>query len=317
MRHVKFVLSALAILLAGAMAAGIAARSVAAPRAGEVVSAGVVSVPSVLGQTAEEALFYPWSMYDLQTLTPLSDEAQTSIFYGGGDTLTCILAMEALGTEFDWPKLVDAQRWNQSDTKTADMVFLKDYPARLPEDNTPVTLSYALNLGGSPLSVSWLMRPAQEAELTEAQRQAALEKVKGDLAELLWYLRVQDSGRSNGLMELLENFGTYFSQLELRYHLSCMESLIQLLQNQFQSDGEYGASFEFYDEEQKLTSAQPEPQIPTLEELIEQGQPGPAEFQFISTPRQIVLLFDIGWITFGVYYDIQLERYSGFGMSNN
>ena len=108
MRHVKFVLSALAILLAGAMAAGMAARAVAAPRTGEVISAGVVSVPSVLGQTAEEALFYPWSMYDYQTLAPLPDEVQISIFSGAGDLIPCILAMQALGAEFDWPELTAA-----------------------------------------------------------------------------------------------------------------------------------------------------------------------------------------------------------------
>lgn len=70
MRHVKFILSALAILLAGALAVGLAARAVVAPRAGETVSAGVVSVPPVLGQSTEEVLFYPWSLYDTLTLEP-------------------------------------------------------------------------------------------------------------------------------------------------------------------------------------------------------------------------------------------------------
>ena len=84
MRHVKFILSSLAILLAGAMAAGLAARSVTAPRAGEVVSAGTVPIPSVLGRTAEEVLFYPWSLYDMQTLVPLPEQVQSSIAFDIG-----------------------------------------------------------------------------------------------------------------------------------------------------------------------------------------------------------------------------------------
>ena len=100
MRHVKFILSALAILLAGAIAANMAARAVAAPRAGAVVSAGVVRIPSVLGQSAEEALFYPWSLYDMQTLVPLPEQVQSSIGLrgrhgrGGGKIRSCSAAGE-------------------------------------------------------------------------------------------------------------------------------------------------------------------------------------------------------------------------------
>ena len=57
MRNRKFWVSAAAILLAGAITAGLAARAVIAPPTGQVHSAGVVTIPSVLGQTAEEVLF--------------------------------------------------------------------------------------------------------------------------------------------------------------------------------------------------------------------------------------------------------------------
>ena len=71
----KFTISAAAILLVGAMAVGLAARAVVSPRTGEVHSAGVAAIPTVLGQTAEEVLFYPWSMYDTQPLRhPTGDE---------------------------------------------------------------------------------------------------------------------------------------------------------------------------------------------------------------------------------------------------
>ena len=49
MRNVKFILAAVAILLTGAVAAGLAARAVTAPDTAEVRSAGTVSIPAVLG----------------------------------------------------------------------------------------------------------------------------------------------------------------------------------------------------------------------------------------------------------------------------
>ena len=81
MRSLKFALSAAAILLVGAMAVGLAARAVVAPRVGEVRSAGVAALPTVLGQTAEEVLFYPWSMYDTQ---PLRHPTEDELLWGAG-----------------------------------------------------------------------------------------------------------------------------------------------------------------------------------------------------------------------------------------
>ena len=86
MRNLKFILSAAAILLTGAIAAGLIAHAVVSPRTGEVQSAGVVTIPTVLGQTAEEVLFYPWSMYDTQPLRHLTD-----------DELLYALGLEELG----------------------------------------------------------------------------------------------------------------------------------------------------------------------------------------------------------------------------
>ena len=79
-----FAALAAAILLTGAVAAGTAAQRVVAPKTGEVWSAGEVSVPTVFGQTAEEVLFYPWSLYDTQTLYPLPTEELLSMYGFGG-----------------------------------------------------------------------------------------------------------------------------------------------------------------------------------------------------------------------------------------
>ena len=320
MRHVKFILSALAILLAGAIAANMAARAVAAPRAGAVVSAGVVRIPSVLGQSAEEALFYPWSLDDMQTLVPLPEQVQSSIAFDIGHSyqdamMASVAAMDAVGAKFDLALLLGSMTWNQGETKTADMVFLKDFPAAL-EDGSPVLLSYALSFSG-PQSISWLMMPQEAAEPTEEQRQAALDKVTDDLAGLLWNLLRPSRDFTNDLAAFLQDFDKQFTALNQNaLHERLEFVMVQMLDS-------IGYS---YFQEILVTEAAGDEAVLSFDELAPSEPPPPAELldrasgggrlQIVSTQDQIVVLFtnDIG-ITLGVYYDIQLERYSGLGVS--
>lgn len=320
MRHVKFILSALAILLAGAIAANMAARAVAAPRAGAVVSAGVVRIPSVLGQSAEEALFYPWSLYDMQTLVPLPEQVQSSIAFDIGHSyqdamMASVAAMDAVGAKFDLALLLGSMTWNQGETKTADMVFLKDFPAAL-EDGSPVLLSYALSFSG-PQSISWLMTPREAAEPTEEQRQAALDKVTDDLAGLLWNLLRPSRDFTNDMAAFLQDFDKQFTALNQNaLHERLEFVMVQMLDS-------IGYS---YFQEIPVTEAAGDEAVLSFDELAPSEPPPPAELldrasgggrlQIVSTQDQIVVLFtnDIG-ITLGVYYDIQLERYSGLGVS--
>lgn len=319
MRNLKFTVSALAILLAGAMAAGFAARAVAAPKTGEVVNAGTVSVPSVLGQTAEEALFYPWSLYEMQTLMPIPGEVLKTQTLPTGDMLFAVAAFDALGVECNLDELVKSQLWSGSDTserKGTELIFLKDFPAALSNGSVPVSLDYAL-CGMNPLSVSWLVRPRTQAELTEQQRQAALEKVREDLAGLLRYMRGSDRDYENDLMRLIEDFGNRFDDMDMTIFLEWLESLVNILHSQYSSEelpgpGPYdptvvsGSSPDL--PEQDLSAL-------SLEELLALGFD--VDVQLISTPRQVVVLLSwAGSWTFGMYYDVQLERYSGFGLSS-
>lgn len=319
MRNLKFAASALAILLAGAMAAGFAARAVAAPRAGEVVNAGVVSVPSVLGQTAEEALFYPWSLYEMQTLTRIPGEVLKTQTLPTGDMLFAVAAFDALGVECNLDELVKSQLWSGSDTperKGSELIFLKDFPATLTDGGVPVSLDYAL-CGTNPLSVSWLVRPRTQAELTERQRQAALDKVREDLAGLLRYMRGSGGDYENDLMRLIWNFGVRFSDMDMTILLDWLESLVNILHSWYGGEELPGPGP--YDPAVVSGSSPglPEQDLSalSLEELLALGFD--VDVQLISTPRQIVVLFSWpGSWTFGMYYDVQLERYSGFGLSS-
>lgn len=302
------------------MAAGLAARAVAAPRAGEVVNAGVVPVPSVLGQTAEEALFYPWSLYEMQTLIPIPDEVLTqALNLPTGDMLFAVAAFDALGVEYSLDELVKSQLWNGADTperKGTELIFLKDFPATLADGGVPVSLDYAL-CDSNPLSVSWLVRPRTQAELTDQQRQAALEKVREDLAGLLRYMRSSGGDYENDLMQLIWSFGVRFSDMDMTIFLEWLESLVSILHSQ--SSGEELPGPGPYDpvEESGSSPDRPEQDLSalSLEELLALGFN--VDVQLISTPRQVVVLFSWpGSWTFGMYYDIQLERYSGLGLSS-
>ena len=60
----RFVLLTALILLAGGMAVGMAARLVVFPQADETVEVDTPTIPSVLGQSVDEVVFYPWDRYD-------------------------------------------------------------------------------------------------------------------------------------------------------------------------------------------------------------------------------------------------------------
>lgn len=299
MRNLKFVLSALAILLAGALAAGLAARAVAAPKAGEVMSAGVVSIPSVLGQTADEVLFYPWGRYDMLTLVPLPLPVEAHS-WTNGELMSCVEAITSLGAEFDWEELLKSLVWNQSDLRSADTVFLKDFPAAL-EDGTPVLLNYSLSMS-SPLSVSWFLKSQARQEPTEEQRQAALNKVEADVEELLRYFWSPDPNIKNDLAAFIEDFGKQLNQLEVFVFYEWLTWILEMLYQQYQDISELPAG---------------DNSLLPLEELPAVLEGTDVEIQFITTPSQVVVLFsaEAGY-AFGVYYDIQLERYSGLGISD-
>ncbi len=119
MRWIKFLLSAVGILLLGAFAARTAANMVVAPQSGETVSAGVVSVPSVLGKSAGEVLFYPWPLYETQELRPPPDLVLDSYYTSVFGT------MEVLGVSYDAQALRDSILWN-----TDNENFYSQVPAR-------------------------------------------------------------------------------------------------------------------------------------------------------------------------------------------
>lgn len=346
MNKLKFVLLSLCILLTGALAAGFAARAVVSPQVGETFSAGVLNVPSVLGQTAEEVLFHPWSLYETEPLISVAEYYQRLLAeeagYDADPTIDApatgvnptdapaasagpiagtqqyeqfsaefvaareqfsahyLVPFEMLDAVVDEQAAFDNLLCNGNGTRVRSLLFLKDLPARSPE-GVPLSLSFAYS-DSSPTAITYLVRPGEPQSPTEAEQAAALERVKADLLALL-----TDPGRLTnpvlldqpdndaGMLALLgEYFG--FAETNGLYFWPGQTLLHYLL---------------FYKD---YFNESPEPS--TLDQLLVNLENYGVSLQLISTPEQIVVLFTLETDAMvGVYYDIQLGRYSGFGFS--
>lgn len=321
MRNLKFALSAAAILLVGAVAVGLAARAVVSPRVEEIRSAGVVAIPTVLGQTAEEVLFYPWSMYDTQPLRHLTEDELLFLFEMDGWEVGMAEIVSPNEKLAYWPFLLldgfrlirpvdlspdgilTALEWNINDQGLSPSygthIFLKDFPvtACLGEEGTetPVTLDFALGTGLES-SVSFLMKPAQARELTGGEQAAALERVEQDLRLML----LPANPSNSGLYWLLQMF-----------HDCCNWARV-MTRNPFDL---------FVKDRLMLTewldTALEDPYEAPMEEFLSAVEQFDLwNIQIITTQQQIVALFTgNSGVVFGVYYDIQLGCYSGIGLT--
>lgn len=346
MRNRKFWVSAAAILLAGAVTAGLAARAVIAPPTGEVHSAGVVTIPSVLGQTAEEILFYPWAVYHSETLTPVQKDYLAEIagmeiedletfspetigmLYEhtySSDVAALLLPFElpAGPVECDIPGLLEHLMWNVGPDGTSPAggthLFLSEYPATLKEGQIPVTLSMASNNGSTGADYSFLIRPAQPRELTQEEQQSALAVVQDDLLNLLLnplYLNYDISDDELYSSLLVDAVGKEEGvDPDMSYKLGA------LLRNYLRPNAGYCLWLDSHPLKDFLTTvselARSEfSEVPSLDELLELSDSLSYSVQLITTQEQIVVLFTYSnGSVLGFYYDIQLGCYSGIGVS--
>lgn len=344
MRNVKFVLFAAAILLVGAIAAGLAAQSVVSPRTGEIHSAGVLNIPTVLGQTAEEVLFYPWSMYDTQSLRHFTENELLDVMglncFGAtmeevhlllseidGNIGDIDLASETLLPLFDnfhlfmplsfqWADLIDTLEVNLGESgrspAAGTQLFLKDFPATAALDSqVPVTLNFALNAGSNKESISFLIRPAQPRTLTEKEQAAALERVENDLRLFLLYdhmFTVEAEPGSNLSSKMADTPSS--SEMRQLVQFFC-EQNTNLSQHMIQLNSTLFNLQYYFAELADLSPLTPIDEFLTAVEASTGWS-----IQIITTQQQIVVLFtsDNGYV-FGIYYDIQLGYYSGIGIN--
>lgn len=337
----RFLAAAAGILLAGALAAGLAARAVVAPREGVRTSQPTPAIPTVLGQTAEELRFPPWNLYDSLALDgDLQPRYQEFVPYYFG-LLGVRLGQDAPGT---LPAAMATNLGSNDHTqRDPDCLFLHDYPALL-DTGEPVLLQYGemaglvntVNLYGN-YAVSFLVEPAAPRSLTEAEREAAQEQVKQDLKA---YLMLGEPVDFAPLLAGLMGADTYYaadleewfdgapadetgrqgypgeSDLLARVTEEVPVDLVLCdtwsLNNRVYNLGSYftvGRDFA------RAISPDGDPQSLSIEEFIDaQNEYYTYTIQLVSTPTQVVVLLGLNNTVAGIYYDIQLARYSGVGI---
>jgi len=308
-----FALLAGAILLAGALGAWSAARAVTAPRTGEVISAGAAPVPSVLGQTADEVLLPPWPRYETEPLNPLPEEIRNLdpsltledalILMTKSPDLAPVprLASELLGLE----PLEEADFWRtaeiSSDPNFAH-IFLRRFPCRL-VDGEEVVLDYAQD----DQSVSFVISAKEPEEAGREAQDAALAKVREDLRRFL-----SGTGEDGGIREALLPLAEYTDE-----HFG-MSTLLQLMELP------WCIAYDITPEKTEGRASDQELVVypfsleeADLDTLLQQMEGYGWSVQLVAAPHQVVTLISSQYAVVGIYYDVQLERYSGFGVSES
>lgn len=225
------------------------------------------------------------------------------------------------GADFDAFDAYCAVQYASISRSQTSLAFLKDFPGRA-EDGTPLFLSFADSIlgGAAPSSISYLVRPQNPGTVTEEQKAQALERVKADLRELLTSQELLDAAYASDT--------TYELLLEgnLAY-VTPSEEVPPI-------DNDLAALLSDYCVLARICGVTCEPVVitweylavvcefsgftgeTTLDDALAALDQAGAQVQLVSTPDQIIVLFTNGSIMVGVYYDIQLERYSGLGLSS-
>lgn len=290
-----FVLLTVLILLAGGMAVGMAARLVVVPQADETVEVDTPTIPSVLGQSVDEVVFYPWDRYDPEAVSTSfspDSENQNQWFYQenlvrmGG-----LLGLSGLEDSMSQGAFLD------------NLWFWCDCPATT-QDGQPALLDVALGQDSGNFGMTWVARSTGEPP-TRAQKEAAVAKVQEDVCGLF-----DDTEEKWELRELLYQLEEYV------YSFGSVDEELGIWEN---SVGSYLASAQYYIDSilyRISDCGYSGATLDTKEKLkaissFAQGQN--LTVQLVTTQRQVVVVLTYvpEGITIGAYYDMVLEQYSG------
>lgn len=290
-----FVLLTVLILLAGGMAVGMAARLVVVPQADETVKVDTPTIPSVLGQSVDEVVFYPWDRYDPEAVSTSfspDSENQNQWFYQenlvrmGG-----LLGLSGLEDSMSQGAFLD------------NLWFWCDCPATT-QDGQPALLDVALGQDSGNFGMTWVARSTGEPP-TRAQKEAAVAKVQEDVCGLF-----DDTEEKWELKELLYQLEEYV------YSFGSVDEELGIWEN---SVGSYLASAQYYIDSilyRISDCGYSGATLDTKEKLkaissFAQGQN--LTVQLVTTQRQVVVVLTYvpEGITIGAYYDMVLEQYSG------
>lgn len=283
------------ILLAGGAAVGLAAHMVAAPQTDVTVEVDTPTLPSFIGQSVDEVVFYPWNRYDPENFT--SDMFQIDDYYIDW----CI---GSLVHGADLLELTLQEGWDIQDALVnSDVFYWKDRPA-----TTKNGQSVMLDVGGGKISqdfgLSMVARSTGELP-TRAQKESALEQVQRDVCDLF-----HPQGGRGALYDTLQTLHGHLDTYQTDNH-----SFVT-----WEGRGLDVAEIVYGPIADLAVNTQTEAGQSTqqrLDALSQAAQSIGYHIQLVTTQRQVVVVLtqtfpDTGnWFTVGVYYDAGLGQYSG------
>lgn len=298
-----FVLLTVLILLAGGMAVGMAARLVVVPQADETVKVDTPTIPSVLGQSVDEVVFYPWDRYDPEAVSTSfspDSENQNQWFYQenlvrmGG-----LLGLSGLEDSMSQGAFLD------------NLWFWCDCPATT-QDGQPALLDVALGQDSGNFGMTWVARSTGEPP-TRAQKEAAVAKVQQDVCALF-----DPQGQTGDLSMALDSLYNVLEQSAMLYQLGEPDSAEQ---DWYASEAVSFVYVSIPDIAASLPSQAAQSTQQQLNALSQAAQNMGYRIQLVTTQRQVVVVLtytfadEASWYSVGVYYDMVLEQYSGFAIN--
>lgn len=292
------------ILLAGGTAVGLAARLVVAPQAGETVEVDTASLPTAMGQSVDEVVFYPWNLYDEEHFeTIISEELKAErmpwyVYNLEGVPIT--MGFSGMSASLEKGRVRNYSGYwtdcpvNTRDGQTAllDVAFGQDY---------------------QDFGMTWVARSTGELP-TRAQRDAALAVVQEDVCQFL-----TQPAEQSPIGSLLSSVWTYLATSPFLdsggvwYETLGATAL----------DGVLGPLEQV---RQRLYDQEPDPNL-SVQQRLEQictvaQEEANCYVQLVTTQRQVVVVFTCSqpeydsWNIVGLYYDVGLEQYSGIAINS-
>lgn len=311
--RIRFVFSAAAVLTAGALSVWTAVGWFVKPPSGETVSAGEIPVPTLLGQSAEEITFSPWTKYELDDRIPLlmpeweavSDGEQAEFWIGSALRELNAVCGSVFQIELDYDALTE----KLEESSDFSRLYLYGLPVGSGSDAKMLYYAAEKTAGRGEFDFSIELRGNPDAEITEEMQESSLAAVKEDLRRLILDLAALTD------MD---------PQLQLQQMISESDQdnrLVQFLAALFRADSQNVLSGRLMDFLTGLTpyvgwnpQSGEELSSLTLEEMIASMEF--SSLQIVTLPSQILILIGgTGGEATGIYYDIALTAYSGVAIN--
>lgn len=294
-----FVLLTALILLAGGMAVGMAARLVVVPQADETVEVDTPTIPSVLGQSVDEVVFYPWNQYDPEYLAA-NAPALHEYFMDW--------CMDSLLHGADLLRVTLPEGWDTREPLvSSDTFYWKDIPVTDQQSSQPALLDVGGGYSTQDFGLSIVARSTGEPP-TRTQKEAALAQVQQDVCQLF------SPHASHTIEELLLEI---WEQLDQTPYMESggiwyEANAATMLGNVLSQLGRVRDTLNL-DESAPLQTQ--------LEQISAALEVADCWVQLVTTQRQVVVVLttshsDVNsWYSVGLYYDVVLEGYSGIAIN--